>query len=345
MSFPHFRTFASDNWSGVHPDIFAALAEANILHAPAYGNDFYTGHVKKLMEQEFGAEVSTHLVLTGTAANVIAVASLLQPGEDVLCAETAHIHAHEHGAHERFSGARLFLMPTQDGKITPDAIEHRLRKDDVQWGNPRLLAITNATEYGTVYAPEEMQTLVAYAHQREMLVYVDGARLANSAAALNVSLADITVNVGVDAFSLGGTKNGLLCGEVIIFKDGKKFENRAEVFRKFGLQNASKLRFVAAQFQAYLNNSLWRTIALQANNAASLLASELKKRKVLLTQKQEANQVWASFSPAVARSIADHHYGYTEGAEHIRFVTSWDTDNEDIQDFMMWLDKEMQKPI
>jgi threonine aldolase len=334
------RTFASDNWSGVQPDIFSALAEANTLHAPAYGNDSYTENAKKLMEQEFGADISALFVLTGTAANVIAVATLLQPGEDALCAETAHVHAHEHGVHEKFSGTRFFLMPTKDGKITPDELERRLQKDDAKWGNPRLLVITNATEYGTVYTPQETQELVTCAHRNKLIVYLDGARLANSAAALNLSLADITVNVGVDAFSLGGTKNGFLFGDAIVFKNGKEYGKRAEVFYKFGLQNTSKLRFVTAQFHAYLQNSLWRKIALQANKATVLLADELKKRNVKIIQKPEANHVWASFPPAIALAIAEKHYGHIDGNGHNRFVTSWDTEAKDIQDFMAWLDKQ-----
>ena len=246
---PH-HTFASDNWSGIHPDIFASLAKSNSQHAPAYGNDFFTGHVKILVEHEFGAGISAQFVLTGTAANVIAVATLLQPGETALCAKTAHVYTNENDVHEKFSGTKFILVPTEDGKITPDSIESRLQDDDARQNAPRLLVITNATEYGTVYTPQETQALVACAHQHGMRVYVDGARLTNAAATLNTSLADVTINAGVDAFSLGGTKNGLLCGEIIIFKDGEQFGNCAKTLRKLGMQDASKLRFIAAQFQA-----------------------------------------------------------------------------------------------
>ena len=245
--------------------------------------------------------------------------------------------------HEKFSGTKFILVPTEDGKITPDSIESRLQDDDARQNAPRLLVITNATEYGTVYTPQETQALVACAHQHGMRVYVDGARLTNAAATLNTSLADVTINAGVDAFSLGGTKNGLLCGEIIIFKDGEQFGNCAKTLRKLGMQDASKLRFIAAQFQAYLHNDLWKKIALQANSAALLLANELEKRGVRILQKPEANHVWADFPPAIAQSIADERYGRIRGSGQIRLVTSWDTKSDDIQDFMVWLDQQFQK--
>jgi threonine aldolase len=345
MSLSCTRTFASDNWSGVHPDIFAALAEANNLHAPAYGNDSYTEHAVKLLKQEFGGEISAHFVLTGTAANVIAVATLLQPGENVICAETAHVYMREDGAHENFSGARFYLVPTKDGKLTSDAIRARLDQEDAKRGNIRLLVITNSTEFGTNYTPTEIKALVEFAHKQGMLVYLDGARLANAAAALNLSLADLTTKCGVDAFSLGGTKNGMLCGEAIIFRESQRFENRAHVFRNFGLQNASKLRFVTAQYRAYLTNALWRKIALQSNKAAAILANEFKERGIALAQKQEANQVWVFFPSALAQLIHEHHYGHLHNGGYVRFVTSWDTESHDIQDFMAWLDKQSTQKV
>jgi threonine aldolase len=343
MVYLNHHSFCSDNWSGIHPTILTAIAESNAAHVPAYGDDHFTERLNGLTKQRFGSDISMYLVATGTAANVIAVSTMLKPGETALCANTAHVYANEYDVHERFSNTPFLLIPTQDGKITPNCIENRLQQDDARQNLPRLLVLTNATEFGTIYTEQETYALVECAHNNGMRVYIDGARLSNAAASLQKTIANLTVNVGVDAFSWGGTKNGLLLGEMLIFRDCDQFDILSKKNRMLAMQNASKLRFVAAQFQAFLQNDLWMQLALQANDAATLLAKKLKEYpNIQIVQKTQANQVWVNFPSAVAQSIANEHYGKIRSNGHVRLVTSWDTSHQDIEDFIAWLDPQLR---
>lgn len=328
------RAFASDNWAGGHPEVMAALAAVNDGHAPAYGEgDPYTVRAEERFREVFGPDTRTFFVLTGTGANVLALGSLLRPHEAAICPAEAHVNVDECGAPERFLGSKLLPVPAPDGKLTPALVESRARGFSVQHRvQPRVISISQTTELGTVYTLEETRVLADRAHELGLRVHMDGARIANAAAALGASLREASRDAGVDALCFGGTKNGALAAEAVVFFE-PALADGFEYARKQGLQLASKQRFVAVQLEALLQGELWRRNAEHANALAARLAAAIRGLPgVELVHPVEANAIFARL-PARALPLAGGPYPFyvlDEPAGLARLMTSWDTTEDDV---------------
>ena len=327
------RAFASDNYAGVLPEVLEAVARVNAEHEPAYGADAVTARVAELLRAEFGPDADAYLVFNGTGANVLAMRALCRPWEGVVCAETAHLNVDEGGAPEH-AGLKLLTVPTPDGKLTPALVRARLvRFGDEHAVQPKVISITQSTELGTRYAVDEVRSLAELAHAHGMLLHVDGARLANAAAALGVGLAEAIA--GADAVSFGGTKAGLMVGEAVVFLRPGLGEH-AKYLRKQSMQLASKMRFLAAQFEALLTDERWRTAAEHANAMARRLATAVADLPgVRITQAVQANAVFAVLPAGVAERLqADwRFYTWDERTGEVRWMCSWDTTAEDVDAF------------
>lgn len=325
------RGFASDNASGAHPSVIAAIAEANSGHVHAYGDDPWTGRARELVKHHFGAQAEAYFVFNGTGANVTALQALMRSFEAVICPESAHINSDECGAPERFTGGKLLAVPTPDGKLTPALIEGAIRGVGFEHASqPRVVSITQSTEYGTVYSQEELSAVVATARRHGLKVHVDGARLANAAASLGCSLGEACG--GADVVSFGATKNGAVLAESVIFLDPELAADFKYV-RKQSAQLASKMRFVSAQFIALLEGDLWHQNAAHANSMARLLAERAGAVPgVRITQPVQANEVFAVLPhEAIAPLAAEFDfYTWDERADEVRWVASWDTAEEDV---------------
>jgi threonine aldolase len=328
------RGFASDNNAGVHPRVIEALRAANGGHVVAYGDDAYTEAAVEKFREQFGERVEVFFVFGGTGANVLGLSALTRPHNAVVCAESAHINVDECGAPEKFTGCKLIDLPTPDGKLRPEQIEPLLaRVGDQHHVQPRVVSVSQATEYGTVYTVEELKSLAEFAHTHDLLLHVDGARVANAAASLGVSLRELTAGAGVDVLSFGGTKNGMMYGEAVVFFD-PGLARGFEFVRKQGAQLPSKMRFITAQFGALLTDDLWLRNAEHANRMAGLLASELKRiPQVRITQPVESNAVFAVIPPEHVEAIRGHFFFYVwdEQASEVRLMCSFDTTEEDVR--------------
>ncbi|PKQ30053.1 MAG: threonine aldolase [Actinobacteria bacterium HGW-Actinobacteria-10] len=330
------RGFGSDNHAGVHPAVLDAIVAANVGHALAYGGDPHTARALEVLCGHFGADCDIAFTFNGTGANVVCLSSACRPWESVLCPATAHINVDECGAPERIGSLKLIGIETADGKLTPELASPYL----IGFGNehhvqPRVLSISQITEYGTIYTAEEIRALSDLAHSHGMLLHMDGARLANAAVALDATLREITVDAGVDLLSLGGTKNGMLAGEaVVLFGAGRS--DALPFVRKQSGQLPSKMRFVAAQFTAMYEGDLWRECAGNANSMAARLAEGLRDAGFTLTQEPQANEVFALLPPT-AVVVASEQYRAAAWQEasagsdvEVRFVASWDTTADDV---------------
>ncbi|MGI8732579.1 MAG: threonine aldolase family protein [Pyrinomonadaceae bacterium] len=331
------RSFASDNNAGVHPKVLEAIAAANEGHVVAYGDDPYTERAVAVFRKHFGKNVEVFFVFGGTGANVLGLKAATQPYHAVVCAQTAHINVDECGAPEKFTGCKLLAVSTEDGKVTPDHIKpflvHIGFEHHVQ---ARVISISQATEMGTVYTPRELQTLSNFAHKHGMLLHMDGARIANAAASLKTELRKITSDVGVDILSFGGAKNGMMFGEAVIFFD-PKLATGFKYLRKQGTHLPSKMRFISAQFEALLANDLWRRNAEHSNRMAQKLAAELAKiPQIKITQKVESNGVFALVPKRYVPILQKQYFFYVwnEETSEVRFMTSFDTTEDDIKDFV-----------
>ena len=331
------RGFASDNNAGAHPRVMDALLAVNEGHALAYGDDEYTEIAVARFREHLGERVEVFFVFGGTGANVAGLASLARPHEAVVCAETAHINVDECGAPERFTGCKLLALQTTDGKLTPALIEPLLaRTGDQHHVQPRVVSISQTTELGTVYTVSEIKALADFAHARGMLLHVDGARIANAAAHLGVGLREMMTEAGVDVLSFGGTKNGMMYGEAVIFFD----EARARDFkftRKQSAQLPSKMRFIAAQFEALLTADLWLQNAAHANRMAQMLAGELRRiPHVEITRKVESNAVFALLPRGQVAAVQQHFFFYVwnEETSEVRLMCSFDTTEEDVRELV-----------
>ena len=333
------RSFASDNNAGVHPEVIEALRAVNDGHMIAYGDDDVTARAVKLFKKHFGKDVSVYFVFGGTGANVLGLKAITRPYQAVVCAETAHINVDECGAPEKFTGCKLIALQTPDGKLRVEQLEPLVHV----FGNehhvqPRVVSISQATEMGTVYTKQELKAIANFAHSNNMLLHVDGARLANAAASLDASLKSITADCGVDVLSFGGTKNGMIYGEAVVFFDAK-LANDFKFIRKQGMHLPSKMRFISAQFETLLSGDLWRRSAAHANRMALLLASELEKvpgGKISLTQAVEANGVFAIIPKQFVPQLQKKYFFYVwnEAISEVRLMCSFDTTEEDIHDFV-----------
>jgi threonine aldolase len=331
------KSFASDNYAGIHGDILNSIIEANQGHAIAYGEDDYTKSAVEIFKEHFGADVSVYFVTTGTAANVLGLSLLLKPYQSILCAESAHINVDEAGALENYTGSKLLTIKTIDGKITVKDIEHQLSAIGNQHKTqPKVVSITQGTELGTVYTPEEIKNITDFAHAHEMYVHMDGARLSNAAAALNVSLAALTGEVGIDLLSFGGTKNGMMLGEAVIFFN-KVVANDFQYIRKQGMQLVSKMRFISTQFIALLSNDLWRKNALHANAMAKLLEKLIAEiPQIKISRPVTINAVFAYVNPMYIPVLQEKYsfYVWDESTSEVRWMTSFDTSEEDVIEFV-----------
>lgn len=326
------RGFGSDNHAGVHPDIFQAMLQANVGHAPSYGTDEISKASEDIFRKHFG-DVETHFVFNGTAANVLCVRAATRSFHAVLCANTAHLNVDECGAPEFFTGCKLLVVPHVQGKVTTDALKvHLIRGGDQHYAQPRLLSITQPTELGTVYSVDELRAIINFAHQNNLLVHMDGARLVNAAAFLNVSLKALTADVGVDILSFGGTKNALLYGEAIVIFN-RELRRDFRFMRKQAMQLCSKTRFVAAQFNALLGTDLWLNNAHHAVSMAKLLAEKLRDvPHIEITQPVQANAVFAKVPWPIIKKAREEYFFYVwdERTGEVRLMTSFDTTEDDV---------------
>ncbi|ROS57906.1 L-threonine aldolase [Frigoribacterium sp. PhB160] len=334
---PSAHTFASDNYAGAHPEVLQALVDASGGHVGSYGADPYTARLREVVVEQFGEGAELDPVLTGTGANVAALQALVPRWGAVVCATTAHVYTDEGGAPERLGGIKLLTVPTPDGKLTPELIDRQaFGWGDQQRPQPLAVTITQSTELGTVYTPDEIRAVTDHAHALGMRVHLDGARLANAAAALGLPLRALTRDAGVDSVSLGGTKNGLVLGEsVVTFSE----EARAGLvyLRKMDAQLVSKMRFVSAQFLAMLEGDLWRRSAASANARAVRLAAGLADLPgVTITQSVDANAVFVVLPREVVEPLraAHHFYDWDRQTGEVRLMCSFDTTDEHVDRFV-----------
>jgi threonine aldolase len=330
------RSFASDNNASVHPKVLQAIAAINRGHVVGYGDDLYTQSVVRKFRQHFGADIEVFFVFNGTAANCLSLKALTESFNAVICAESAHIHTDECGAPEKFIGCKLIDLPTADGKLSVDAIAHTYHNiGDQHHVQPRVVSITQSTELGTVYTPREVRDLARYAHRHDMFLHMDGARIANAAVSLGLTLREATRDLGVDVLSFGGTKNGAMGAEAVVFFD-KKLSRDFLYLRKQGMQLASKSRYIAAQLDALLSNQLWRKNAENANRMAELLERELRKiPQVKIVYKVEANGVFARIPRAAIAKLQKRYFFYVwnEDESMVRWMCSFDTTARDVRQF------------
>lgn len=330
------RGFASDNNATVHDDIMKAMQGVNTGHTIGYGNDIYTKSAIEILKKVFGEDADIYFVFIGTAANVLGLDAVTQPYHSIICAETSHIHEDECGAPEKFTGCKLLSVATEDGKLTPELIKKHLYGFDFEHhSQPRVISITQATEMGTVYRLAEIKAISELASENKMLLHMDGARIANAAASLGVGFREITRDAGVDVLSFGGTKNGMMYGEAVVFFN-KKHSEYFKYIRKQGMQLASKMRFISAQFECYLSNDLWLKNALHANKMARLLAEQLSGiSEIKITQKVEANGVFAVIPGELIPILQKEYFFYiwNEELSEVRWMTSFDTTEEDVYNF------------
>jgi threonine aldolase len=330
------RGFASDNYAPVHPEVMAAIAEANAGHAVAYGDDPWTERAVDVVRGHLGPTAEPFLVFNGTGANVVALQTLLRPWQAVICSATAHINVDEGGAPERLLGSKLIDLPTPDGKLTPDLVTAAVtRVGDEHAVQPRVVSVTQSTELGTRYELDELRALADTAHALGLLLHVDGARIANAAASLGVSLGATTSDVGVDVVSLGATKNGAMGAEAVVFLT-PGLADAVPWVRKSSMQLASKHRYLAAQFVALLDGDLWRRNAEHANAMAARLAAAVRDLPGLrLTQQVQANAVFAELPAAAIPALQAEFpfYVWDEARHEVRWMCSWDTTEADVDAF------------
>lgn len=317
------------------------LVRVNEGHAIPYGYDEISSEAAAILKAPhlLGPDCDVRFVLNGTGANVVSLASLLQPWEAVVCAESAHINVDEVGAPEHVIGTKLITIKTPDGKLAPELIEPALaRMGDEHARQPRVISITNATEFGTLYTPEEVRAICDYAHSKGLLVHCDGARISNAVAAQEdkgVSLFDLTAKAGIDALSLGGTKNGMMGAEAVVLF-GEAQHEAIFMIRKMNLMLSSKMRYVSAQFLAYYRDETWLEAARHANRMNHLMAKGLKDLGITLSQEPDCNEIFAIFPREIIKPLQDefHFYTWDESKAEVRLVCSWDTLKQEVEAFL-----------
>jgi threonine aldolase len=333
------KGFASDNNSGVHPLILQAINEANNGHVTGYGTDPYTEKAIDVFRQQFGKDTDVYFVFNGTGANVLAISTLAQSYNSVICPSTAHIMVDECGAPEKISGCKLIPVETPNGKLTPELIKPHLHGFNFEHhAQPKIISISQVTELGTLYSVNEIKAITKLAHEYGMYVHMDGARIANAAVALDLPFKAFTVDAGVDVLSFGGTKNGMMMGEAVLFFN-KELSQNAKYIRKQSAQLFSKMRFVAAQFLAYFNDNLWQKNAIHANKMAAMLAAKVEQSGVKITQEVKANGIFAIIDDKISEELQKEYFFYpwNENNHEVRWMTSFDTTEEDIENFSLKL--------
>ncbi len=334
---PTLRGFASDNYAGIHPEVLDALAVANGGHQVSYGEDVYTERLQLLFRRHFGEGAQAYPVFNGTGANIVALQSVTDRWASVVCTTTAHIHVDECGAPEKVGGLKLYAVPTPDGKLTPELIDREARGfDDEHRAQPQVVSVTQSTELGTAYSPDELRAICDHAHAHGMRVHMDGSRLSNAAASLGSTFRELTTDVGVDVLSFGGTKNGLMLGEVVVVIDPAAARGLPYV-RKSAMQLASKMRFLSAQFDALLGGDLWHRNASHANAMATRLADGVRGLPGLrVTQPVQANAVFAVLPVEVTARLQERFRFYTwdEHTGEVRWMCAFDTTEADVDSFV-----------
>ena len=339
------RGFGSDNHSGVHPRILESLQNINEGHMPSYGTDDVSVEAQGLFKQKFGAQAQAHFVFNGTAANVLAMRLMCDTYHSVLCSDVSHLNVDECGSPEILGHCKLIPLPSTNGKITLESAKKALiRKGDQHFSQVRVLSITQPTEYGTLYSYEEMKSLFGWAKENGLMVHIDGARFSNAVVALNKNFKELTTDLGVDVVSFGGTKNGLMFGEAVVILN-PDLKRRAPYLRKQLGQLPSKSRFVAAQFLSYFKADLWKEIATNSLKTASELRRRLEALPhVEITQPTQSNVVFAKIPQEWVKELRDEYFFYVwdEHTFECRFMTSWDTEIADVQNFSLTLKKKSE---
>ncbi|MBP2702573.1 low specificity L-threonine aldolase [Microbispora sp. RL4-1S] len=346
---PATKTFASDNYAGIHPEVLEAIALANGGHQLSYGDDAYTQALQGIFRRHFGEQAEAFPVFNGTAANVVSLRSVCASWEAVICPETAHINTDEGGAPEMTGGLKLLPVPAPDGKLTPELVDRRAWGfGDPHRAQPRAVSISNTTELGTLYTPAEIKAVCDHAHELGLVVHLDGSRLTNAAAALDVPLRALTTDAGVDVLSFGGTKAGLLLGEVVVALNPSAVHG-LPYLRKTSMQLASKMRFVSVQFEALLGGDLWLRNARRANSMAARLAEGVRGLSgVTVPRPVEANAVFAIMPMDAADRLRKRYrfYNWDEqiggGMVEVRWMCAFDTTEEDVDAFVAALAEELR---
>jgi threonine aldolase len=342
----NLRGFASDNNSGVHPIIMQALSDVNNGHVVAYGHDHYTESAIDKFKGLFGSDIDVYFVFNGTGANVLALKSVTESWQSILCSEVAHIYEDECGAPEKITGCKLIPLPHAHGKINIEGIhKHMVWLDDEHRVQPRVVSITQTTEMGGVYTLEEIKEISAFCKANNLLLHMDGARLSNAAVQLGLDYVEFTKNAGVDILSFGGTKNGLMFGEAVIFFNPAHAKH-SKYFRKQNMQLNSKMRYVAAQFKAYIESGIWKENAINANEKAQYLYNAVKNLpEIKVMHPVEANGVFAIIPKEITAVFQKEvfFYVFDEHANMVRWMCSWDTTFDDIDRFVKRLKELLAK--
>jgi threonine aldolase len=343
------RTFASDNTAPAAPEVLAAIAQANDGDAISYGDDSYTQRASERLREIFGPDTDTFFAFNGTGANVVALSCLLKPYEAVLCPASAHLQTDECGAFERFTGCKVLPILTHDGKLRVEDLKpYAGAPHDEHHVVPRAISVSQSTEYGGLYAPEELRELCEFAHAQGWYVHVDGARIANAAAALGLGLRQSTRDLGVDVLSFGGTKNGLVFGEAIVFFDKRLHGGTAKFARKQGMQLASKMRFIAAQFLALLEDDRWLRYASHANAMARRLEEGVRSIEgVRITRPVQCNAIFATLDRDAIERITREFFFYVfdESLPEVRWMTHHATRPEDVDAFVEAVKRGVYAPV
>ena len=340
-----WRGFASDNYAGIHPDILDAMSNINAGHQVAYGDDVYTQQLTAVIKKQFGEQAEVFPVFNGTGANVLTLQAMCKPWESVVCATSAHINVDEGGAPEKVAGLKLMQVETPDGKLTPELV------DKQAWGfgnehraQPKVVSITNSTEYGTVYSVAEVKALADHAHKLGMYLHLDGARISNAAAALGVSLRAFTTDAGVDAVSLGGTKNGAMGAEAIVILN-PELAPAIKYVRKSGMQLASKMRFISIQLVAMFEGDLWLKNAQHSNAMAQSLFQGIKDIAGVEVNQPQANALFPILPGQAIEPLQEvaKFYVWDHTINQVRWMCSWDTTQADVDNFVAAVKAQLAK--
>jgi threonine aldolase len=339
-----WRGFASDNYAGAHPQVLEALSAANVGHQSAYGDDVVTARAASMIRELFGSQAGFYPVFNGTGANVVALQSVAERWQSVIASATAHIHADEGGAPEVMAGLKLWTVPTLDGKLRPDDVQSQcFDMEFVHRSQPGAVSITQSSEMGTVYTPDEVAAIADVAHRNGLALHMDGARLSNAAASLGVPVRAFTTDAGVDVVSFGLTKNGAMIAESVVVLNPDRVRG-IDFLRKTSMQLSSKMRFMSAQYVALLTDDLWLTSAAHANAMAKRLESAVRDiAGVSITQPVQANAVFAVL-PADATSALQekfHFYTWNQQTGEVRWMCAWDTTADDVDAFAAAIGEEL----
>ncbi|MEJ1239653.1 low specificity L-threonine aldolase [Chryseolinea sp. T2] len=329
------RTFASDNYAGVHPEVMEALIRANANHAGSYGADPYTERAVRLFKQFFGEDAEVFLVYNGTAANTLGLSAITKSYNSIICSSLAHINVDESTAPEKFTGCKLITIDSPDCKLLPEQIEARIQRvGDQHHPQVKVISISQSSEYGTVYTADEVRALSAVAKKHNLYLHMDGSRISNAAVSLNAEFRSFTRDAGVDVLSFGGTKNGMMFGEAVVFFNPDLAKDFSYI-RKQGMQLHSKMRFIGAQFEALLSNDLWKRNATHANKMARKLAEVIKQNGGTITQRVDANGVFAMLPVNTIAPLQEERFFYiwNDVTNEVRLMCSFETSEEDVEAF------------